>query len=225
MLGNIRAQMLAKRSYSSFHAPQHKLFMEVRPKRLDHPIYSMKGIEDIEETHRKPENIKEHLARFAIRILRGSFDILSRYSEVKMSESKWLTRCIFLEAVAGVPGMVGGMTRHLKSLRTMRPDHGIIHHLLEEAENERTHLFMFIQLKEPSFLMRLGVVLTQGVFWNFYFLCYLVSPRFCHSLVGYLEEEAVHTYSMLLKQLDEGKLEKWTNTRCPEIAKEYYELS
>ena len=61
-----------------------------------------------------------------------------------MRESKWLTRCIFLEAIAGVPGMVGGMARHLKSLRSMKPDHGIIHHLLEEAENERTHLFMFI---------------------------------------------------------------------------------
>ena len=106
----------------------------------------------------------------------------------------------------------------------MRPDHGIIHHLLEEAENERTHLFMFIQLKEPGFFMRMGVLLTQGVFWNFYFLCYLCSPKFCHSMVGYLEEEAVHTYSMLLKQLDEGKLAKWTNAHAPQIAVQYYEL-
>lgn len=107
----------------------------------------------------------------------------------------------------------------------MRPDHGIIHHLLEEAENERTHLFMFIQLKEPGILMRTGVVLTQGIFWNFYFLAYLLSPKFCHSLVGFLEEEAVHTYTVLLKQLDAGKLPKWTNLRCPQIAIEYYELN
>jgi len=109
-----------------------------------HPIYSMKGIQDIEVTHRKPESIKEKLAKKVINLMRGTFDKLSGYNEVQMSESKWLTRCIFLEAVAGVPGMVGGMTRHLQSLRTMKPDHGIIHHLLEEAENERTHLFMFI---------------------------------------------------------------------------------
>ena len=171
-----------------------------------HPIYSMKGIQDIEVTHKQPESIKERLAKRVINLMRGTFDKISRYNEVQMSESKWLTRLIFLEAVAGVPGMVGGMTRHLKSLRTMKPDHGIIHHLLEEAENERTHLFMFIQLKEPSILMRLGVILTQGIFWNFYFISYLLSPRFCHSMVGYLEEEAVHTYTMLLKQLDEGKL-------------------
>jgi regulator of sigma D len=52
-----------------------------------------------------------------------------------------------------------------------------------------------------------------------------LSPRFCHSLVGYLEEEAVHTYTMLLKQLDNGKLPKWQNMRAPKIAVNYYELS
>ena len=33
----------------------------------------------------------------------------------------------------GVPGMVGGMLRHMKSLRTMKRDHGFIHTLLEDA--------------------------------------------------------------------------------------------
>ena len=33
-----------------------------------------------------------------------------------------------------------------------------------------------------------------------YFLAYMVSPLFCHRFVGYLEEEAVHTYTMLLEQ-------------------------
>lgn len=39
--------------------------------------------------------------------------------------------------LAGVPGMVGGMLRHMKSLRSMSRDHGWIHTLLEEAENGR----------------------------------------------------------------------------------------
>ena len=42
-----------------------------------------------------------------------------------MSESKWLTRIIFLETVAGVPGMVSGMLRHMRSLRTMKRDNGV----------------------------------------------------------------------------------------------------
>ncbi len=43
-------------------------------------------------------------------------------------------------------------------------------------------------------------------------------------MVGYLEEEAVHTYSVLIRQLDEGKLPKWENMRAPKIAINYYEL-
>ena len=37
--------------------------MDIKPMRRMHPIYSMKGIEDIEETHRAPENIKERIAK------------------------------------------------------------------------------------------------------------------------------------------------------------------
>ena len=48
--------------------------------------------------------------------------------------------------MAGVPGMVGGMMRHLRSLRTMQRDKGWIHTLLEEAENERMHLLTFMDM-------------------------------------------------------------------------------
>jgi len=41
-----------------------------------------------------------------------------------MTEQRWITRFIFLESVAGVPGMVAGMLRHLKSIRRMKRDHG-----------------------------------------------------------------------------------------------------
>jgi len=51
-------------------------------------------------------------------------------------------RFLFLESIAGVSGMVAGMLRHLRSLRTMKRDGGWIHMLLEEAENERMHLFL-----------------------------------------------------------------------------------
>ncbi len=55
--------------------------------------------------------------------------------------------------------MVGGMTRHLQSLRTLTHDHGLIHHLLNEAENERTHLFIFMTLKNPGAFFKLMVAL------------------------------------------------------------------
>jgi len=74
----------------------------------------------------------------------------------------------------------------------------MVHHLLDEAENERTHLFIFLELKRPGKLMQLMIALAQGVFFNAYFVAYMLSPKFCHKFVGYLEEEAVHTYSVLL---------------------------
>ena len=57
--------------------------------------------------------------------------MLTSYNPDTMTERKWLNRCIILESVAGVPGMVGGMARHLRSLRTLNRDNGWIHHLLE----------------------------------------------------------------------------------------------
>jgi hypothetical protein len=46
--------------------------------------------------------------------------------------------------------MAGAMVRHLQSLRLMKRDHGWIHTLLEEAENERMHLLtaMYVTFKE-----------------------------------------------------------------------------
>ena len=50
-----------------------------------------------------------------------------------MSERKWLIRFVFLESVAGVPGMVAGTLRHLRSLRKLKRDNGWIATLLEEV--------------------------------------------------------------------------------------------
>ena len=68
------------------------------------------------------------------------------------------------------------------------------------------------------------IALSQIVFFNFYMLAYLLSPRFCHKFVGYLEEEAVHTYTVLLKQIDEGLLPAWAQAKATPLQKTYYEL-
>jgi len=107
----------------------------------------------------------------------------------------------------------------------MKRDHGWIHTLLEEAENERMHLLTALKLKQPSMLFRAAVWLSQGIFFNFFFASYLISPRFCHRFVGYLEEEAVKTYTHLLRDLDENKLPKWNDLPAPDIARQYWKLS
>ena len=61
------------------------------------------------------------------------FDLCCFYQSY---QNKWVNKCIFfsricfLETIAGVPGMVAAMVRHLDSLRKMRRDHGWIHTLL-----------------------------------------------------------------------------------------------
>ncbi|CAF5163064.1 unnamed protein product, partial [Rotaria sp. Silwood1] len=92
---------------------------------------------------------------------------------------------------------------------TMRRDYGWIHTLLSEAENERMHLLTFLELRQPDWIFRSLVLLGQGVFFNAFFLTYLLSPRICHRFVGFLEEEAVITYTRCIEELDNGKLPAW----------------
>ena len=75
-----------------------------------------------------------------------------------MTERDWTNRIMFLESTAGVPGMSGAMMRHLKSLRKLERDNGWINHLLQEAENQRMHLFFFLHLRQPGILQRLAIV-------------------------------------------------------------------
>mmetsp|Transcript_20437 Transcript_20437/g.34244 ORF Transcript_20437/g.34244 Transcript_20437/m.34244 type:complete len:100 (-) Transcript_20437:24-323(-) len=96
--------------------------------------------------------------------MRTSFDIVTGYKTHKaMTEKHWLRRVIFLETVAGVPGMVGGMLRHLRSLRSMERDHGWIYTLLEEAENERMHLMTFLEVRKSSVFGRALVMIGQVI--------------------------------------------------------------
>ena len=63
--------------------------------------------------------------------------------------------------VAGVPGMLGGMFRHFRSLRQLKRDHGIIFTLLEEAENERMHLIVCMHFFEAGPATRAAVQIAQ----------------------------------------------------------------
>ncbi len=58
--------------------------------------------------------------------------------------------------------MIGAMSRHLRALRLMQRDHGWIHTLLEEAENERMHLLTALELRSPGPLFRAAVLVAQG---------------------------------------------------------------
>ena len=126
-----------------------------------------------------------------------------------------------LETVAAVPGMVGATLQHLKALRRMRGDGGWIRTLMDEAENERMHLMTFIEIAKPTLLERWLILLAQGVFYNGFFLLYLVSSRTAHRVVGYFEEEAIVSYTEYLAEIESGRI---VNVVAPQIAIDYWKL-
>jgi ubiquinol oxidase len=130
-------------------------------------------------------------------------------------------RAVVLETVAAVPGMVGGMVRHMRSLRRLEDDRGWIHTLLSEAENERMHLMTFIEIAQPSWLERMIILLAQGVFFSSFLILYVISNRTAHRLVGYFEEEAVYSYTEYLASVDAGAID---NSAAPPIAIDYWQL-
>ena len=131
-------------------------------------------------------------------------------------------RAVVLETVAGVPGMVAGMWNHLRSLRKMQPDErGWIKTLLDEAENERMHLMIFIEIAKPNWFERLLIMFAQFVFWHFYFILYVFLPQTAHRMVGYFEDQAVISYTQYLERIDRGDIE---NILAPQIAIDYYTL-
>ena len=132
-------------------------------------------------------------------------------------------RAVVLETVAGVPGMVAGMWQHLRSLRNMEPDsRGWIKTLLEEAENERMHLMIFIEIAKPNRIERLIILLAQFIFWHFYFILYVFFPKTAHRMVGYFEDQAVISYTQYLEEIEAGRT---SNIAAPQIAINYYSLN
>ncbi len=164
--------------------------------------------------HRIPVLFRD---RFAYRLVK-----FMRYFADAFFAKRYGNRAVVLETVAAVPGMVGGALQHLRALRRMESDRGWIHVLLDEAENERMHLMTFIEIARPSRLERLLVTVAQGVFFNLFFLLYVLSPRTAHRVVGYLEEEAVYSYTEYLAGVDDGS---YPNVPAPQVAIDYWKLA
>lgn len=164
--------------------------------------------------HHVPKTFIDKVAYRTVKILRIPTDIFF--------QRRYGCRAMMLETVAAVPGMVGGMLLHLRSLRRFEHSGGWIKALLEEAENERMHLMTMVELVQPKWYERLLVLAVQGVFFNAFFVLYLMSPKMAHRVVGYLEEEAIHSYTEFLKDIESGAIE---NVPAPAIAIDYWRLS
>lgn len=84
------------------------------------------------------------------------------------------------------------------------------------------HLMTFVEIAKPTLLERGLIMLAQGLFYNVYFFLYLFAPKTAHRIVGYLEEEAVTSYTHYLAEIDAGRHD---NIPAPEIAVDYWNLA
>lgn len=186
--------------------------------------HSVDMVNDLEEVHPHvglhteqfkyaPKTLRDKIARAIVRLSAEAADFLFR--------ERYGHRAIVLETIASVPGMIGGFFQHLKSLRLIRDDRGWIRALLDEAENERIHLLVYSELAHPTKFERFLIMFVQFFFCILYFLLYLFSPRTAHRVVGYFEEEAIHSYETFLRLVHEGVHE---NVPATELAKSYWEL-
>ncbi|KAK4695069.1 ubiquinol oxidase, partial [Phenoliferia sp. Uapishka_3] len=202
---------------------------------VNHPVYKSTELDAVKVVRHERKTISDKVASSLVSTSRKMFDLVTRYKHASPEEARkvmekegltelplaelrrrgfvmdvpqWMMRILFLETIAGVPGMVAGMCRHLQSLRVMRRDGGWIHTLLEEAENERMHLLTFMKIAKPSWFFRLLIVGAQGVYCNLFFL------------------EAVLTYTQIIDEMERGNLPEWEKgaQQVPQIAKDYWRL-
>lgn len=156
---------------------------------LFHPVYSAEEVNCVKVVRQTRVTTTDKVASALVKFARWGFDFVTRYkhsspeaalealrkagkaelslTELReqgyiMTEAQWMARILFLESIAGVPGFVAAMLRHLTSLRLMKRDGGWIASLLQEAENERMHLMTFLKIKQPSPFFRAIVIVTQG---------------------------------------------------------------
>ena len=165
------------------------------------------------EIHTPPQSFSDSFALFITKALRFFADTLFK--------KRYGHRAVVLETVAGVPGMVAGVVHHLRSLRKMKDDDGMIKELLDEAENERMHLMTFIEIAKPSKLERFLILLAQISFGLFYTLLYIFFKKTAHRMIGYFEEEAVTSYTEYLNEIDNGTI---MNRPAHKIAIDYWNL-
>lgn len=179
--------------------PKHKISIDPRRHLLAQQWYNLEDIQDIKFTHREPVNFRDKFALRWIGGVRIFVNTLTGKDHEKRDAKTWFNRMVLLESIAPIPGLVVGTAKYFKNLSSMKVDRALTHFMLEESENERTHLFLWLNYNKSTYLSRMFIAFKQIAFYNVFFLTYMISPYTCHRFMGYLEEEAIYNYTMFLK--------------------------
>jgi hypothetical protein len=175
----------------------------------------------------RPQTLTDKVMHRIMFTLYKTFNWMTGFQPVNTPVKAVEWRLIVLESFAGVPGFMAAMFRHFRSLRTLKRDHGWIHTLLEEAENERMHLLVCMKMFKANIITRFLVVSAQVFMTPFLAALYMVHPKAVHRFVGYLEETACLTYANVIDQVETPGTplhEAWANLPAPAFGKVYWKL-
>jgi len=205
----------SKRNFSTFEKDP----IEYHRQSTNYPNTTREVLDQLNKTVVPPPSVpsssdsfSDKFAYYFVRFLRKTSNLFFR--------QKYVHYACVLETIAAVPGLAGGMANHLRCLRKLEHNNWI-KTLLDESENERMHLMTFIALVKPSFIERLTVLAAQFIYWHFYLGLYFLFPKTAHRFVGYLEQEAIISYTNMLKDIDAKKV---PNYPAPQIAIDYWGL-
>jgi hypothetical protein len=175
----------------------------------------------------KPQSFSDQIMNKLMYGLYYTFNFFTGYDATNPSVKSIQWRLILLESIAGVPGFVAAGFRHFRSLRKLQSDHGWIATLLEEAENERMHLLICLNMFNANRLTRSLVIAGQYVMTPFLMAIYTIHPKSMHRFVGYLEETACTTYVNTINKIQTPGThlhQEWAMTPAPKMAIGYYHL-
>ncbi|KAJ3105334.1 hypothetical protein HDU97_008231 [Phlyctochytrium planicorne] len=189
------------------------------------PIYTKEMLESFRNWQPPPASPDLHtssevVAYILFRILKFGLNLLTLTLPKPqfLSSNSWFRRFIFLETLSSVPGFMGSMIRHIRSLKSLQDDKGWIPTLLDDTENHRAHLMSWMMVGKPGAIMTTCVVITQGLFYQSFFVVYAVSQQTVHRFLTFVAEDSVKTYTICLEDVENGKIQDWKNRPAPKQA-------
>lgn len=96
-----------------------------------------------------------------MQVLFNTFNFITFFNKNNITERSIFTRLFLLESIAGLPGVISAFIRHTRSLRTLTHDKDFIFTLEEEAENERMHLMICLEVYKPKIYHKILIKISQ----------------------------------------------------------------
>jgi len=180
---------------------------------LPHNIWSEHSLNGVQLACMRPGSVADSTASGLARALGESSAAVARLSSSR--EKGRLRQLLLLSALSGAPAVAA---------KGRVPDRVMTKALLDEADREQARLRMLMDMHGLGPVGQGLVHVVQGFFANGLKAARLLTPRFCKWFGNYVDEEQVQAYSLLLEDMDAGRLPRLANAQASPMACRYYDL-